>query len=127
LDSQFLAFDNSFRTQEKRLEKSIKEQEDILSEKSQEISKIVDELRNLTEMKIVMSDLKNVAHVQNQKMENLIHAIRQLAEMKTIGSTTPKISLGLKVVAVTGCVLVSATCLSVLIPILIKLVSNLIK
>ncbi|MDR1884543.1 MAG: hypothetical protein LBR26_17480 [Prevotella sp.] len=134
LDSQFLAFNNSFQSQQEALEITIKVQEDIVKDKAQEISTIVEELKNITAVKTQennptesMSNLENITRIQNQKIENLTNAIQKLAEIKAVGGISPKIPQWLKATVITGTSLLSITCLAILIPLLIKWLSNLIN
>jgi hypothetical protein len=127
LDSQFLTFDISFHTQQETLDKTIKVQEDTIKNKFQEFSTIMEELKNLTAVKTSISNLENATRVQNQKIDDLTNAIYELAEIKIKGRTTIEIPHWLKRTIVFVCVLLSMTCLAVLIPLLLKWVFNLIN
>lgn len=140
-DSQLLAYNKSLNSQQEVLDETIKAQEDILKGKLQEISTIVDELKNLTAVKTSMSNLENATHLQNQKIDNLYNAILQLAQKKTIesypmknpdtdkGMTSPqiKIPIWMKIGGMVSMSLVSITCLAILTPLLIEWISNFIN
>ena len=127
-DSQLLSFNQSFSSQQEALDIAVKVQEEIAKSKFQEIGILVEELKNLSAVKVSMSNLENATRVQNQKMESLTNAIQKLAETKVVGGgITPQIPRWLKTMVILGGGLLSITCLSILIPLLIKWVSNLVN
>lgn len=74
-----------------------------------------------------MSNLENATRIQNQKIDNLTNAIQKLAEVKTVGGSSHQIPQWLKTTIITGTSLLSITCLAILIPLLIKWMSNLVN
>ncbi|MDR1403049.1 MAG: hypothetical protein LBJ60_05025 [Tannerellaceae bacterium] len=127
LDGQFLSFTDSVHAQQRLLEQFFKSQDEIARGKAREISVLADEIKNLADVKISMEKLVYATHLQYQKTGNLTNAIQRLAEIKTGKQTAPQISYRLKCVVVTACILLSATCLSILIPMMGKWALNLIN
>jgi len=126
-DSQLLTYNKSLSSQQEVLNETIKSQEDIVKAKIEEISIVAEELKNLTAVRTSMSNMEDATRTQNQKMENLTNAIQKLAELKMEGNTSLQIPQWVKLSVIAGTSLLSITCLAVLIPLLIKWVSNLIN
>jgi len=107
--------------------KAIEEQEESLQKKLKETSELVEELKNLTAVKTSISHLEDATRQQNQKIDNLVGAIQRLAEIKTDGKVKTIIPRWAKITGITGGVLLSTTCLLIIIPILTKWISNIIN
>ncbi|GBU07458.1 hypothetical protein AwDysgo_07890 [Bacteroidales bacterium] len=136
LGAQLLAFNSSMRSQQDLLKETLKEQNEALKGKSQEISMIVDEIKNLSAVKTSISNFESTTSIQNKKIDDLVNAIQKLTKIKTaekpkleIPQWEPKleIPLWLKATIVTVGGIISVSCLAILVPLLIEWVSNLIK
>lgn len=83
------ALDNlkeSSQSQLEELKKEVGKQDDVLNKKSEEITKIVDELHQLTDVKQSISEFAKEMKTQNQKLDNLSNSIRALASAKESGN-----------------------------------------
>ncbi|WP_163218090.1 hypothetical protein [Bacteroides sp. 224] len=137
LDSHNLSFKNSANEQAEVLSEIIIKQREDFQKKLEETNLIVDELKNLSAVKMSISNLEEATKQQNQKMDSLIQTIRQLAEAKSSGTSevlvTPEIKVDtkmprwVKIVGITAGSLLIISHLSYLIPQLIEWISNLIN
>lgn len=83
------ALDNlkeSSQSQLEELKKEVGKQDDVLNKRSEEITKIVDELHQLTDVKQSISEFAKEMKTQNQKLDNLSNSIRALASAKESGN-----------------------------------------
>lgn len=83
------ALDNlkeSSQSQLEELKKEVGKQDDVLNKRSEEITKIVDELHQLTDVKQSISEFAKEMKTQNQKLDNLTNSIRALASAKESGN-----------------------------------------
>lgn len=71
-------------------EKVIEEQQDALLKKMTEISKVVDEIKNLSAVKTSMANIEKVTLDQNRKIDRLVDSIRELAQTKSSGQSQTK-------------------------------------
>lgn len=71
------------------LQKSTVKQQDVLQRKSDEIDKLVTELKQLTAVKESISRFEQTMRAQNSKLDNLADAIHALAKAKVEGSNAP--------------------------------------
>jgi xanthosine utilization system XapX-like protein len=112
--------------QTEKLEKAIDEQQVILRKKLEETPKLIEELRNLTEIKRGITNFKDATDRQNKKIDELAAAIRELAQVKSAGgsvkSTMPR---WLKIIAIVGGGLISLSCLIFIINAVIEIVKKL--
>lgn len=103
------------------LQKSSIKQHDILQQKTEEINKIVSELKNLTEVKKAINGFENAIKSQNVKIDNLVNSIQILAKTKAEGANIlsndlkPKIALKTKILIWSGSTLGTLIILSLLI------------
>lgn len=102
----------------------VEEQYKTLNEKSKEIDKLVTELQNLTSVKNIMNNLERATNEQNHKIDKLADAINELVKIKVGDRPIPKTPKWIKLVTISVGVLISATCLAVLIPLLLEWVAN---
>ena len=117
LDSQLLDFN-----------KAVADQQHALKNKLEETSEIVSELKNLTAVKSGISNLEKATNEQNRKLSQLTESIKELAQVKTSGGTfKPFVPKWIKVTAISTISLISLTCLAVLIPLIIKYISDFIN
>ncbi|MEX2568550.1 MAG: hypothetical protein WD431_21595 [Cyclobacteriaceae bacterium] len=120
----------SFSKSLEAIEKAIIDQQSALQSKFPETSKLVEELKNLTHIKEGVKDFKVATDWQNMKIEELTKEIRTLAEVYTSGGIIKQeISFPkwLKTLAIAGSSLLAVTCLFYIVPILVKLISKLVK
>jgi hypothetical protein len=98
------------------LQKSATHQQDILQRKMEETSKLVDELKNLTEVKKAISGFERATTEQSFKIDCLTAAIEELAQIKTNGGTIrQKMPRWAKIMLIVSGSLVSIVCLKVII------------
>ena len=71
------------------LQNSTIKQQDILQRKSEEIEKLVTELKQLTAVKECISKFEQTMRTQNSKLDNLANAIQALAKAKAEGTNVP--------------------------------------
>lgn len=106
----------------------IQKQQEKLGEKTKEIDKIVDELKNLSVLKDSFSKFEKAIMDQNKKTDRLIESIRELAAVKTTGSSSlTTIPRWVKILSMLSGSVLIVTCLSFLIPLLIQWITNLIN
>ncbi|MDO9510903.1 MAG: hypothetical protein Q7J34_04020 [Bacteroidales bacterium] len=111
-------------------EKATTDQQQALNSKLHEITKLVDEVKNLTHIKEGIRDFKEATNLQSRKIEELAREIRALAKAKTDGGViSQEISFPkwLKVLTIAGGSLVAVTCLFYILPILLGWIINLLK
>jgi hypothetical protein len=83
--------------------KSTGKQQDLLKQKTEEITSLVDELKNLSEIRKGIVAFENAIKGQNAKIENLTNAIARLAEMKSdTASHRNDLPKWLKIAAIAG-------------------------
>lgn len=117
LDSQLLEFN-----------KAVVDQQQLLKDKLEETSVLVAELKNLTAVKTGINNLEKATTEQNRKLSQLAESIKELAQVKATGGTIkPFVPKWIKITAISTLGLISVTCLTVLIPLLVKYISNLIN
>lgn len=130
LKAQFKSLGHAAHEQQEILISTLQDTRKVIQEKFNETSSLVDELRNLTEIKKSVAGFEAIAERQNEKIDELILAIKETAQEQSIGDinvTTqlPEIPRWIKPVFLTVGGLVSAACLLVLIPALTELVVKL--
>lgn len=81
------------KSQNEKIVGVIEEQRTAFSTKVEETSKIVDELKNLSEVKASMLNLEKATIEQNNKIDSLTNSILQLANVKVEGAHQPKVEL----------------------------------
>lgn len=151
-NGQILNFDNVMQRQQEQLQEALKISNDILTEsftktqvnfetaiaaqhqilqtKLQETSKLIEEIKNLSHIKEGIKDFKEATNRQNVKIDELTKEIRILANVKTSGGTImqefifPK---GLKILIIAGSSLITVACISYIVPLLFKWISNLVN
>ncbi len=117
LDSQLLEFN-----------KAVVDQQQLLKHRLEETSVLVAELKNLTAVKLGINNLEKATTEQNRKLSQLAESINELAQVKATGGTIkPLIPKWIKITVISTLCLISVTCLTVLIPLLVKYISNLIN
>jgi len=103
----------------------IQKQQEKLGEKTKEIDKIVDELKNLSAIKDGISKFENATKEQNGKIDRLTESIEKFAQIKLNGGIVQqKIPRLMKVTIVTGCSIISLAGLSYFILQIINWISN---
>lgn len=132
VEGQFTQLTEATNTQQEIFIESSLAIEKALLEKLQETSSLVEELKNLTEIKKAVANFEKIIEKQNNKIDDLTKSINELAKIKTSGEIkvileTPKIPKWFKISAITVGSLISVTCLAVLIPILIEWIKTLIN
>ena len=106
----------------------IVKQQEKLGEKTKEIDRIVDELKNLSAIKDSISKFDSATKEQNRKIDSLTQSIEKLAQIKASGGVVQqKMSRITKIAIIIGCSIVSCAGLSYLIPQIINWISELIK
>ena len=152
LNGQILSFDSIFLKQQEKMqdnlnstteivkesilkiqqtfEKEISEQQSAFQNKFNEISKIIEEIKNITLLKDEIHQFKDVTNSQNYKIDNLTKEIHQLALENTDSSTIkpiidmPKWVNGL-IIACSSILILS--CLFYIIPLIIETIEKLIN
>jgi hypothetical protein len=152
LNGQILSFDSVVRNQQEKLqetltitteivtesftktqqtfEKAITEQQSTYQNKLNEISKVVEEIKNLTHIKEGIKEFKEATNRQNIKIDELTKEIRHLALAKTeSGSIKQIIRLPrwIKALIIAGSSIFILSCLFYIIPLLIELFTKLIN
>lgn len=120
----------SFTKTQASFEKAIIDQQQILQGKLQETSKLIEELKNLTHIKDGIKEFKEAINRQNIKIDELAKEIRFLANVKTSGGTIKQefiIPKWLKILIIAGSSLIGVACLSYIVPLLFKWISNLVN
>jgi hypothetical protein len=103
-------------TQLLALQKSAAHQQDILQRKMEETGKLVEELKNLTEVKKGIAGFERATTEQNLKIDRLTAAIENLAQIKTGGGTIrQKLPRWAKIMLIASGSLVSIVCLRIII------------
>jgi ABC-type transporter Mla subunit MlaD len=98
----------------------------LFKQKLNETSQIVEELKNLTEIKKGVANFEKATKEQNGKIEELTRSIHKLAQKEISGSTIlPQMPIWFRIASITVGSLVSVTCLAVLVPLLIEWFTNL--
>lgn len=117
-----------FTTVSSQMQTAANEQQEIFKQKLNETSQLVDELKNLTEIKKGIANFEKATKEQNGKIEELTRSIHKLAQKEISGGSGPiPIPKWFKITVVTVASLVSVTCLAVLVPLFIGWITNLIN
>jgi len=120
----------SFTNTQVAFEKAISDQQQALQGKLQEISILVEELKNLTHIKEGIKDFKEATNRQNGKIDELVKEIRSLAIAKTEGGTMKQIisfPKWIKILIITWSSLFAVACLFYIVPILIEWFNKLVN
>jgi hypothetical protein len=118
----------SFTKTQQTFEKAITEQQSTYQNKLDEISKVVEEIKNLTHIKQGIKEFKEATNRQSFKIDELAKEIRHLALAKTEnGSIKQVIRLPrwIKVLIIAGSSIFILSCLFYVIPLLIELFAKL--
>ena len=117
-----------FTTVSSQMQTAANEQQEIFKQKLNETSQLVDELKNLTEIKKGIANFEKATKEQNGKIEELTRSIHKLAQKEISGGSGPiPIPKWFKITVVTVASLVSVTCLAVLVPLFIGWITKLIN
>ena len=106
----------------------IQKQQEKLGEKTKEIDKVVDELKNLSAIKDGISKFENATKEQNKKIDRLTESIEKLAQVKSNGGVVQqKMPRMMKIAIIAGCSIISLAGLSYLIMQIANWICELIK
>ncbi len=106
----------------------LQKQQEKLGEKTKEIDKVIDELRNLSAIKDSISKFESATKEQNKKIDRLTESIEKLAQMKSSGGVVQqKMPRMMKIAIITGCSIMSLAGLSYLIIQIVNWISELIR
>jgi CHASE3 domain sensor protein len=104
---QFVKLTAATDAQQESFKKSLLAIEKALQGKLQETSSLLEELKNLTEIKKAVGSFEKIIDKQNVKIDDLTKSIKDLAQIKTSGeikviSESPKIPQWLKISIIAG-------------------------
>lgn len=107
IKGQFVKLNEATDAQQESFKKSLLEIEKALQGKLQETSSLLEELKNLKEIKTAVSSFEKIIDKQNVKIDDLTKSIKDLAQIKTSGeikviSEPPKIPRWLKISIIAG-------------------------
>ena len=87
LQRQQAALLKHFETVSAQMQTAATEQQALFKEKLTETTALVDELKNLSDVKSIMREMLEQSVLQSQQISELTVAIRELAEIKAVGGT----------------------------------------
>ena len=118
----------SFTKTEQLFEKTLNDQQNALSNKLQETTILVEELKNLTHIKEGIKDFKEAIQKQNWEIEKLAKEIRELARVKTDGGIIRQemtLPIWVKYLTIASSSLLALACLSYIVPLFVDWISKL--
>lgn len=133
IKAQFETLTETSNAQQEGFKKTLLVIEDTLLEKLKGSSSLVDELKNLSKIKESVDRFEKTIEKQNDNINYLVKAIDNLTRVETTSSEVsvtakmPKFPKWMKGSIISVGILISITCLSILIPILIDWITNLIN
>lgn len=133
IKAQFNKLIETSNTQQDGFKKTLLVIEDTLLEKLKGSSSLVDELKNLSKIKESVVRFEKTIENQNDNINYLAKAIEKLARVETNSSEVnvtakmPRFPKWMKGSIISVGILISITCLSILIPIIIEWITNLIN
>lgn len=101
-EKQFNALTIHTTKQREGYEKVVDQQNEALITKTKELTKVVDELKNLTAVKTILTNLEKSTVEQNRKIDKLADSIKELAQAKSGTTANPHFPKWLKVAALFG-------------------------
>lgn len=85
IGEQFNELGNHTIKQRERFEKIAEEQHDALTKRSRELAILIEELKQLSAVKMSLDTMGEASKAQNQKLDKLTHSISELAQVKAVG------------------------------------------
>jgi uncharacterized membrane-anchored protein YhcB (DUF1043 family) len=113
-----------FETISTQMQNTASEQQEIFKQKMKETTMLVEELKNLSAIKVGISNFENATNEQNRKIDRLTDAIKELVQVKTsdgIIQSPFKVVKWVKISAIVGGSIIVVFCLYSLIVSLVSL------